>query len=167
MYIKYLRYVIRHKWYVLIECFKQGLYWQGLMHDVSKFLPSELIPYARYFYGKKPNSYFEATAKYGCYEAAPYGSLLEDIIEIKFDTAWLNHIHRNPHHWQYWILREDDGGIKLLPMPKKYIQEMLADWHGAGKAQGRADSDYSWYCMHKKQIQLHPATAKAVEEALI
>ena len=52
-YLKYLWYVIRHKWYVGIECFKKGLYWQGLVHDSSKLFPSEFIPYARYFYGSK------------------------------------------------------------------------------------------------------------------
>ena len=53
-HLKYMWYVIRHKYYVLIECFKVGLYWRGIMHDWSKFLPSELIPYANFFNGPKP-----------------------------------------------------------------------------------------------------------------
>ena len=56
MYYKYLQYVIKHKYYVMIECFKVGLYWRGLVHDMSKFRPSEFIPYARYFYGDYPDA---------------------------------------------------------------------------------------------------------------
>ena len=46
----YLKYVLRHKWYVLIECVRLGIIWQGLWHDWHKFLPSEWFPYARYFH---------------------------------------------------------------------------------------------------------------------
>lgn len=51
-YLKYLRYLLRHKWYVGIECFKRGLYWRGIIHDMSKFRPAEFIPYTNFFYGK-------------------------------------------------------------------------------------------------------------------
>ncbi|MFR1480703.1 MAG: DUF5662 family protein [Hydrogeniiclostridium mannosilyticum] len=27
-----------------------------------------------------------------------------------FQRAWLLHIHRNPHHWQHWVLINDDPG---------------------------------------------------------
>jgi len=52
-YKQYLSYLIRHKWFVMLECFKEGLYWQGIIHDLSKFLPSKLFPYANFFYNKK------------------------------------------------------------------------------------------------------------------
>ena len=52
-YIKYLLYVIQHKYYVFIECWKDGLYWHGITHDLSKFMPSEFFPYARWIYGSK------------------------------------------------------------------------------------------------------------------
>ena len=79
-----------------------------------------------------------------------------------FDYAWLLHQKRGKHHWQWWILPEDDGGIKVLPMPDKYRKEMLADWRGAGKAQGTPDS-YKWYMHNKEKMQLHPDTRKWVE----
>jgi len=50
-YFEYLIYVLRHKWYVFIECCRVGIIWSGLTHDLSKFLPDEFIPYANYFYG--------------------------------------------------------------------------------------------------------------------
>jgi len=163
--IKYLKYVLRHKWFVMIACFKQGLYWQGIIHDLSKFRPSEFFPYANFFYGR-PNSYWEACSKYGCYEAAPFGSLPEDIIDTKFDFAWLLHQKRNPHHWQWWILLEDDGGTKILPMKDKYLVEMLCDWTGAGKAQGFGDNTKEWYLKNNSKMQLHPDTKKQIEQLL-
>jgi hypothetical protein len=151
----------------MIACFKVGLYWQGLMHDLSKFRPSEFFPYANYFYGK-PNSYFEAVSKYGCYEAAPWGSLKEDIIQDRFDFAWLLHQKRNPHHWQYWILIQDEDGNKILEMPKKYLQEMICDWSGAGKAQGKYQPNelQDWYNSHKDKMQLNPITANKIIKLL-
>jgi len=38
-YLKYLKYLLRHKWFVMLECFKEGLFWLGLTHDLSKFSP--------------------------------------------------------------------------------------------------------------------------------
>ena len=55
-YIKYLRYLIIHKFWVFIYCCQYGLYWRGIIHDLSKFLPSEFIPYANYFYNKPQNN---------------------------------------------------------------------------------------------------------------
>jgi hypothetical protein len=43
MIIKYLNYLLRHKWYVGIECFKKGLIWRGLVHDLSKFLQANFF----------------------------------------------------------------------------------------------------------------------------
>jgi len=137
----YTWYVVRHRWYVFVECLKLGIVWRGFVHDLSKFLPSEWFPYASFFYGKKnTEGYFH---KPGTDEA--------------FDLAWLKHIHRNPHHWQYWRLREDDGGTKLISMPPKYVKEMLADWRGAGKAQGFAELG-PWYAKNHRKIELHEET---------
>jgi len=49
---RYLKYLIRHKWFV----FRAGLklkvsIWRLLIHDWTKFLPSEFFPYLRKFYG--------------------------------------------------------------------------------------------------------------------
>ena len=106
-YLKYAWYIIKHKWYVMIECFKVGLYWQGITHDLSKLLPDEWFPYANYFYG------FKKRDETGYYKPTDTG-------DKAFDFAWLLHQKRNPHHWQWWILPEDDGGTKILEMPLKY-----------------------------------------------
>lgn len=51
-YFKYFKYLIKHKFYVGIECFKRGLFWQGIIHDWHKFTFKEFIPYANHFFKK-------------------------------------------------------------------------------------------------------------------
>lgn len=152
-YITYFKYVFKHKWYVMLSCFKEGLIWQGIMHDMSKFRPSEFIPYANYFYGK-PN-----IRKNGYYKATNSG-------DIRFDIAWLKHIHRNKHHWQYWLLQEDDGDLFCLPMPYKYIWEMVCDWKGAGRALGSEISVKKWYEMHKHKMHFSCGSREQLESIL-
>jgi len=139
-YIKYFRYIIRHKWFVLVACWRQGLYLDGIFHDWSKFLPDELIPYANYFYGDTSN-------------------------EAAFDFAWLLHQKRNRHHWQWWILPEDDGGTKFLPMSRRAVLHMLCDWWGAGKALG-STGPREWFEANGDKMQLHPETRTLIKAHL-
>ncbi|MEW6726891.1 MAG: DUF5662 family protein [Bacillota bacterium] len=53
----------------------------------------------------------------------------------------------------------------MLPMPDRYRKEMLADWHGAGKAQGKPDTK-AWYLANKDKMLLHPETRDWVEAQL-
>jgi hypothetical protein len=149
-YLKYLSYVVRHKYFVFVECWRWGLVWQGLVHDWSKFLPGEMIPYANYFYGgdKRKDRFY--TPSQGTDD---------------FNYAWLKHQHRNPHHWQHWVLQEDDGGKYAMKMPYKYVLEMVCDWAGAGRAQGFSDTR-GWYLKNKDKMILHPYTRFQVEKLL-
>jgi len=159
MYFKYLKYVLRHKWFVLIECSKRGYFWRGLIHDLSKFRPSEFIPYARYFYGNWPK---RRTVSPG--EKYFYHVLCKEDVNQQFDKAWLLHIHRNPHHWQFWLLQEDSGSVKLLPVPRKYLIEMGCDWIGAGKAITGKDNLKTWYIQNKEKIQLNELSKQFIEK---
>lgn len=152
MYKKYFLYVFRHKWFVFLECVKLGIIWRGIVHDNSKFLPSEAIAYANYF--SSPNS----TSNGGFHD--PKQSL------EYFNVAWLKHQHRNPHHWQHWILVQDDEAPVVLPMPEVCRKEMLADWIGAGKAQGHGNDLKEWYGKHKDQMKLHPDTRNWIEQRI-
>lgn len=154
-HLKYLSYIFRHKWFVFIECCKLGIPFQGLIHDLSKFLPDEWFPYANYFYA---NPFQPKRNKTGYYK--PY-----DTGDEAFDLAWLKHQKRNPHHWQYWILPKDDGGIRIFPIPLKYVKEMLADWRGAGRAQGKPDT-LAWYEANKDKMILHEETRGWIENSL-
>ena len=83
--------------------------WQIIFdHDSSKNNDDEYLAYDTYFYGNN-RSY--------------------EVME-EFKRAWLRHIHRNPHHWQYWVLINDDPseGEIILDMPYNYIIEMICDW---------------------------------------
>jgi hypothetical protein len=156
---KYAKYVVRHKYYVFIYCMKLNVaLWQALIHDWTKFLPVEWFPYVDFFYGRvlRPvgagkNGYMHLPGE-----------------DADFDAAWNHHQKVNPHHWQYWVLIRDNDEPKLLPlrMPEKYVREMVADWCGAGRAQGHGDDIREWYAMNKDKMFLHDET-RALVEALI
>lgn len=136
---RYASYVARHKWFV----FRAGLktsapLWRLIIHDWSKLTPAEWTPYVRTFYTENGD-------------------------QGAFDRAWLHHQHRNPHHWQHWLLREDDGPLKALAIPDDLVREMVADWMGAGRAiTGRWDVA-SWYAANSDKIVLEPTTRARVE----
>lgn len=168
-FFKYLKYLFVHKWFVFVECAKMGMPIRGFVHDWSKFLPSEFIPYMRFFYGKypstDPNSPNFVTGD-GKFHLQSAGVKFEHEIEEDFDRAWLYHQRRNPHHWQYWVLMEDSGGVKVLKMPNRYMKEMLCDWHGAGRAITGKKDTANWYLANRHKIQLHPETRQWIEEQL-
>ncbi len=84
IYLRYLNYLLKHKLYVFLACVKYKIVWRGVIHDMSKFLPSEFIPYAKHFHGKidkgRDNS--------GYYKPTNSGN-------PDFEVAWRNHFHRN------------------------------------------------------------------------
>lgn len=151
---RYLVYVLRHKWFVFVASLRLGVpLRRAILHDWSKFLPSEWFPYVYHFYGPNPVQRDET----GYYHAAGVGG--------HFDRAWLLHQHRNDHHWQHWVLIQDEGPTRALEMPEVAIREMIADWVGAGMAQGRPNT-LRWYQAHRHQMILAPNTRKRVEELL-
>lgn len=147
-HIKYLQYVLRHKWFVFTAGIKLSVpLWQLIVHDWHKFLPAEWFPYARTFY-------------------APDGSKYKNYVETEaFNYAWNAHQKRGRHHWQAWLLTMDTGTTSPLPMPEKYAREMVADWKGAGKALGKPDT-VGWYKLNKDKMILHPSTREMVEGLL-
>ena len=141
----YLKYVIRHKWFVFIASWKTDCsLWRAITHDMSKFLPSEWFPYATTFYKKDGSKQYNETPA--------------------LNMAWNYHQHRNKHHWQYWVLKQDDGDLFPLEMPIKYVREMVADWAGAGKAITGKWEVRDWYLKNKNKIILHPQTRIDVNE---
>jgi hypothetical protein len=145
-HLAYGRYLLRHKWFVLLACRRTGAgLWRGLVHDLSKFLPSEWFAYAATFYAA------DGTSRY-----AP---------DEQFDAAWLHHQRRNRHHWQYWVLLQDGGREKPLPMPERFVREMVADWMGAGLAQSKKDTR-AWYLANRQNMRLHPLTEARAEQIL-
>lgn len=150
-----------HKYFVAIECFKVGLYWRGIKHDWHKFLPSEWFPYVNHFYGLPNGSISKGRDSTGYYGAGKTG-------EEKFDFAWLLHQKRADHHWQWYILQLDDGGIKIFPMSDDSRLEMLCDWCGASKAQKKGGwlGAKIWYRANHDKMILHKNTREWIEEYL-
>ena len=149
-HFQYLKYLLRHKYWVFIECCRLDIFWLGISHDWSKFRPSEWKPYVLSFYG-----------------GYSYKERPQWLID-RFDLAWLHHQRRNKHHFQYYILIQDAEGDKVLPMPDKYRREMLADWRGTSRAIHGADNTREWYLKRRKRMkdQLHPETRMWVENQL-
>lgn len=139
----YLKYLLKHKWFVYKFGRQRGVgLWQLLIHDWTKFLPVELFAYQRYFHVDKQSN------------------------KQQFLVAWNHHQKHNPHHWEYWVLLKGGGGLTALEMPKKYVLEMLADWDSAGYClKGRVET-LEWYEDNKDKIIFNPETRKLVEGLL-
>lgn len=158
----YLKYVLRHKWYVFVACIKLGVpLHQAIIHDWTKFLPSEWLPYVRWFYGTQP---------FATRNDRPLGlnlpdSSIRECVKASFDEAWNHHQKRNLHHWQYWLLTMDSGETIALEIPQRFMLEMVADWIGAGKALGNPDTE-GWFLTNKNRIRLHDSTRYAVGQAI-
>jgi Family of unknown function (DUF5662) len=151
-HISYLNYVMRHKWFVFLACIhcQVGL-WRALIHDWSKFMPVEWGPYVRSFYNRDGGKRDWKTRD-------PWE-------KMEFDNAWNHHQKVNKHHWQYWLLTNDsdEPKVKPLPMPDKYIREMIADWWGAGRAITGVWDAWAWYQKNKDRIILEESTRTEVE----
>lgn len=148
----YKKYIEEHRanvlkaynWLVENAIIEPNFEWEAIIyqHDMSKFSKYEFKAYEDYFYGKYRSS--EVTAA--------------------FEEAWLHHIHSNPHHWNYWILVDDE--IKPLKMPEKYAVEMLCDWFAFSFKKGNLTEILSWYEYNKNKMILHSETREFIENLL-
>ena len=104
---RHIKTVSTHKYYVAKYCFKAGLYWQGIIHDYTKFSPIEFWESVKYYQGTR----------------SPIAACKE---ENGYSAAWLHHKGITRHHYEFW---QDcfDGGTVHLEMPYKYALEMLCD----------------------------------------
>ena len=155
-FMKHLHTVTLHKLLVLEGCFKVGLYRQGLMHDMSKFSPTEFLVGVRYYQGDR----------------SPNNAERED---IGYSTSWLHHKGRNRHHFEYWVdynLRGKDGESPLVPvkMPGRYVVEMLMDRIAASKVyKGKDytdDAPLIYFSGGRARKFMHPETSALLEELL-
>ena len=118
--LKHFCTIVRHRRLVRKGCFAIGLYKQGLLHDLSKFSPSEFWVGVKYYQGFR----------------SPNNAERED---IGYSSAWLHHKGRNKHHYEYWIdynshYKNNKSEIMVpVPMPDKYIAEMIMDRIAASK----------------------------------
>ena len=109
--IKHFCLITRHRWLVFKLCCRIGLPWRGLLHDLSKYSPTEFLESIRYYEGTR----------------SPIMGAKE---EKGYSKAWLHHKGRNKHHSEYWI--DLNAPQKAPIMPYKYLAEMLCDKLAAG-----------------------------------
>lgn len=153
--LEHLRTINHHKRLVMEHCFKVGLYRQGLMHDLSKYTPSEFIAGCKYYQGNR----------------SPNNAQRED---IGYSAAWLHHKGRNKHHYEYWLDYSIDPkeGIIGMKMPVKYVVEMFADRVAASKTYegDRYEDSHPLQYYEKGAARLgkmiHPETAALLHHLL-
>jgi len=144
-YWEYFKYIVLHKWHVGIECCKSGLFLHAITHDLSKFLLSEFIPYSRFFHKKNRSNNYKTS----------------DENDIDFLSGWNLHQKRNKHHWNYWVSINRKNEIIPLPMPEKYIKQMICDWKGMARKFGGTWEKY--YRENKNNFILHEETEKRLD----
>ncbi|MCR5673087.1 MAG: DUF5662 family protein [Lachnospiraceae bacterium] len=114
-FIKHFLTVNEHRRAVRQGCFRVGLYYQGLTHDLSKYSPREFLVGAKYYQGFRSPNNAEREAK-------------------GYSEAWMHHKGRNKHHYEYWQdyrasqdRNREDHIIEPKRMPKRYLVEMYVD----------------------------------------
>lgn len=111
-------------------------------------------------------NYYELRCEYDAYAEYFYGKEKTDEVKEAFDRAWLSHIHMNPHHWQHWMLQNDEDGLRLLDMPYVFIIEMICDWWAFSWKAENLYEIFNWYEKNKKGILLSDKTRENVEYIL-
>ena len=154
---QYDRYLKQHK-----ENVEKGFYW------ISENLPGLLCKDDNFFDIKMCLSHDASKTsldEYRAYDAYFYGGNKSFKVVEDFRRAWLLHIHRNPHHWQYWVLINDEPseGEIVLDMPYTYIIEMICDWWAFSWSKGELLEIFKWYDSHKDHMKLSDKTRSTVE----
>lgn len=114
--------------------------WHIDFHDDTKTIPDEYAAYDAYFFGKQ-------TLK----------------VKQNYRIARLAHIHRNPHHWQHWVLLTDDLGVQILEMPYECIVDMVCGWWSYSWMKDDLFSIFDYYEEHKSKIKLHKTSRDNLE----
>ena len=143
---------------------KKGFDW------IKEYLP-ELIPENdgidyEYQIGFTHDKSKEESDEYEAYDAYFYGGNRSFQVVQDFEYAWLRHIHRNPHPWQYWVLINDDEGTIGLDIPYNYIMEMILDWWSFSWKTGNLYEIFNWYADHEKIMILNENTKIIVDSIL-
>lgn len=105
--IKHFNTVNKHRWIVFKLCCKAGITWRGLVHDLSKYSPTEFWGSVKYYQGGKRSPIPIQKEQEG------------------FSKVWLHHRAKNKHHSAYWY--DSKAPVKAPIIPYKYAVEMICD----------------------------------------
>ena len=146
--------ITTHKLVVMEHCFKIGLYRQGLLHDMSKYTPTEFIPGVLYYQGfQSPNN--------------------AERVDKGYSTAWMHHKGRNKHHLEYWTdfkIGGQKGVMYGVKMPLNYVLEMFCDRVAASKIYNPETYNdtmpMEYYRRGSADASMDPETAAFLEKLL-
>jgi len=152
-FLGHLNTVMCHRRKVFYHCLKVGIPVRGLLHDLSKYSPTEFFPGVRFFTGtRSPNEGERA--------------------EVGYSAAWLHHKGRNRHHFEFWTdYNPVTKSLAPVKMPIVFVKEMFCDRVAASKVyQGKNYTDeypHKYFEAGKVRRMIHPETADLLEEWLI
>lgn len=152
---KHFKTITKHRWLVCKHCFRVGLYWRGLVHDLSKYSPTEFLAGARFYQGSRSPNAAEREA---------YGA----------SRAWMHHKGRNRHHYEYWTdLNLKTRTYQPVPMPTVFLVEMVMDriaacktYHGKSYRDGDALAYLEQSAEGRSPQMMHPQTRQALTRLL-
>ena len=137
--MSYLWQVFKHKWFLIVAGLRVGgiPFYRLLIHDWTKFLPVEFIPYRKKF-------------------------TLKNCPKEQWEKAWEHHWKNNAHHWQFWVV-----GNQPFDMGESYAREMVADWLAASRGYHNHWNIQAWLDANFKKMNLHPWTIRRLNKILI
>ncbi len=145
--MNYLKFILRHKWFVFLECLKLSVpILTAILHDWDKFRSDEWFAYKRRF--DNGNDF----------------TLVAD--DPEYNMAY--HLHcnrRNKHHWQWWISQRDNGKTRVLKMSDMAMREMMADWRGMARTLNKPNI-WEWYEFYRPQMTVHPENLVWLDEQI-
>ena len=144
--------ITKHKFLVMDGCFRVGLIWQGITHDLSKYSLTEFRSGMRYYQGNR----------------SPNAAERED---KGYSDAWMHHKGRNRHHLEYWNdLNPATKNYEPVKMPIRFVKEMFCDRVAASKIyQGKNytnEHPLTYFVRGNARQKMHPDTADLLEEWL-
>ena len=135
--VAHLKTITVHRHLVCRYCFRLGLYRQGLLHDLSKYSPSEFLAGARYYQGdRSPND--------------------AERIETGISQAWLHHKGRNFKGHKMPIRYVAEMFCDRIAACRVYMGEKYTD-----------ASPWEYFQRGKNDIPIHPETAAELEKMLL
>lgn len=150
---RHFRTITKHRHKVISHCFRVGIPWRGLMHDLSKYAPTEFLEGARCYQGtRSPNEKARET--------------------VGHSKAWLHHQGRNRHHFEYWYdYSSATHRREPVKMPLIFVLEMFCDRVAASKIyQGKNYTDrhpLDYFLKAKGRRVIHPDTSDLLESWLV
>ena len=145
----HLKTILIHKYWVFVYCYKFGIPWQGIIHDLSKFSWIEFSESVKYYQGGKKS---------------PIPFIKK---ENGYSKAWQHHKGRNPHHYEYWTDNYSKG-TTFIKIPFKYVLEMTADWLSAGRTYNEKNftiqNEIDWWNNWSEKSAIHPDTVILIDK---